>query len=865
MKAITLTIVLFLTLISGEALADTPDRVVLPSNVTPVHYDIVVTPNIGAATFTGTVAIDIEVHQPTHTIVLNAAELSFSKVALSGIDATPKVSFDSAAQTVTLSFQRQILPGRYVLSIAYAGKINPNAAGLFYLDYDTSSGKKRALFTQFENSDARRFVPCWDEPDRKATFTMTAIVPSGAMALSNTPISRSEPLPGGLSRVTFQTSPKMSSYLLFFGFGDFERITRKVNGVEIGVVFQRGSRAKAAFALDAASHILPFYEDYFGVKFPLPKLDLVAAPGQSQFFSAMENWGAIFYFERSILIDTRLSTEAERINVYITIAHEMAHQWFGDLVTMNWWDDLWLNEGFASWMEIKATDHFHPEWKLWLRAQDDKQEAMAIDARAGTHPIVQHIRNVLQANEAFDDITYLKGMAVIRMLENYVGEAKFRAGVRAYIKAHAYGNTVTDDLWRELDKTAAAPVSEIAHDFTLQAGVPLIRVTKSASGIHLTQDRFSVDGTGSESTSWRVPVTEQTLNGKAWRGLVSRTTPADINLPSGAIGVVNAGQGGYFRTLYSPAMFDGLVANFSKLDLADGLGILSDARALGLAGYSPASDALQLSQQVRPGMDPLMLDAVAGQLSGYVRFYRDLPTKAAYEGYARSILEPVLAKIGWNAVPKENPNVTLLRSDLLGALSALDDPSTLAKARALFETYVRNPDALSADERVSVLDIVAVHADPTIWEQLHTLAKSTSNTLEKRRYYALLGSAHDRSLAGRALSLTLTNEAEITQRPGIIRAVANYYPDLAFDFAVAHLAQINSWLEPDSRNDFEVQLLSSSIDPAAIAKLKSYTEAHVPPSARQPAIMTEAAINYTAKVRGTSLPMLDRWIASHHH
>ena len=865
MKLAAAIIGLFLKLALGGAFAATPNRVVLPSNVTPLYYDIAITPNVGTATFTGTVAINIEVHQATHAIVLNSARLSFSKVTLSGVDMMPKVTLNSIAQTATFSFEQLIQPGRYLLSIAYSGQINPHPAGLFYLDYDTASGRKRAIFTQFENSDARRFVPCWDEPDRKATFTLTATVPSGDMVLSNTPISATKPLPGGLSRVTFQTSPKMSSYLLFFGLGDFERISRKVNGVTIGVVFQRGAHSKATFALDAASHILPFYEDYFGTKFPLPKLDLVAGPGQSQFFSAMENWGAIFYFERAILIDARLSTQADRMNVYTTVAHEMAHQWFGDLVTMDWWDDLWLNEGFASWMEIKATDHFHPEWKLWLRAQGDKQEAMAIDARAGAHPIVQHIKDVLQANEAFDTITYLKGMAVIRMLENCVGEDRFRSGVRAYIKAHAYGNTVTDDLWRELDKTAAAPVSEIAHDFTLQAGVPLIRVVKSQSGIHLAQDRFSVDGTGNESASWRVPVTEQILDGVAWRGVVSRASPADISVASDSITVVNAGQGGYFRTLYSPAIFKGIVTNFLKLGIADELGILSDSEALGLAGYEPASDALQLSQQARPGMDPLFLDAVADQLSRFMRFYRDMSTKPAYEAYARAILQPLLARVGWSSVPNEDPNVTILRSDLLSALSNLDDPITVANARGLFEAYVRNPDALSGDQRASVLSIVAAHADAAIWEQLHVLAKTTSNTLEKRRYYGLLGSARDRSLAQQALALTLSNETEITQRPGLIRAVANYYPNLAFDFAVAHLAQVNSWLEPDSRNGFVVQLLSNSVDPRASAKLMAYTTAHVPLSARQPASMTEAAINYTAKVRKNSVPTLDRWVASHHH
>ena len=312
------------------------------------------------------------------------------------------------------------------------------------------------MFTQFENSDARRFVPSWDEPGRKATFELTATVPADQMAVSNMPIRSTDVLPGGRKRVHFATTPKMSSYLLFFGSGDFERIHRNVDGVDVGVVVKRGDTAQAAFALDAASDILPYYNDYFGTPYPLPKLDLIAAPGSSQFFGAMENWGAIFYFERDLLIDPRISTERDKQGVYLVIAHEMAHQWFGDLVTMAWWDDLWLNEGFASWMENKVTDHFHPEWKIWLQALRDKQSAMQEDARDGTHPIVTPINDVLQASSAFDSITYSKGAAVIRMLESYLGEDAFRDGVRRYIHDHAYGNTTTDDLWAAMDRGSQA-------------------------------------------------------------------------------------------------------------------------------------------------------------------------------------------------------------------------------------------------------------------------------------------------------------------------------------------------------------------------------------------------------------------------
>jgi aminopeptidase N len=845
-----------------SASAQSDGRVVLPADVVPTHYDIAVTPNAQALTFEGHVAIDVTVAAPTNAIKLNAADLTFDKVALTGEAAAPKISFDTEQETATLTFAAPVTAGHHVLTIDYTGKINQHAAGLFALDYDTPRGKARALFTQFENSDARRFIPSWDEPARKATFTLTATVPTSEMAVSNMPIAQTEPLPGGMARVHFAETPKMSSYLLFFGLGDFERISKKVNGVDVGVVFKRGDADKATYALDAAAHILPYYEDYFGVKYPLPKLDLIAGPGQSQFFGAMENWGAIFYFERDLLIDPRISTQGDRREVYVVVAHEMAHQWFGDLVTMDWWDGIWLNEGFASWMEVKATDHFHPEWHMWLDSLAAKEAAMQVDARAGTHPIITPIKDVLQANEAFDTITYEKGESVIRMLEIYVGEDRFRAGVEAYIKAHEYGNTVTDDLWRELDKTAAQPITPVAHAFTLQAGVPLIRASATSNGIHLTQDRFAADESANAPTVWPVPV-KVAGNGVApWVGLVSRDKPADLVVGAGAAPVVNAGQTAYFRTLYDATLFGKLEAAFAGLAPADQLGLINDARALGYSNYAPLANLFALARKVTPDSDPVVQGTMAARIQGVAELYEGLAGEKAFDAYGRHVLQPLFAKFGWTAKPGESQNVTLARANLLSSLSELDDPAVISQAQAYFQQYLRDPSALSPDLRRSVLSIVALHADAKTWDELHTLAKNVKSALAKQELYVLLGRARDKALAQKALALAGTDEPPLTNRPSMIRAVSVRFPDMAVDYASTHWNEITVSLEPDSRAEYVPSLAGNSRDLATIPKLRAFAAAHIPADAQGDERKAEATIRFYAKVRSERLPELDRWLAA---
>ena len=832
-------------------------RVVLPTEVRPDRYDIRITPDAANLSFTGHVDIQLTVVRPTARIVLNAADLTFARASLSGQAAAPRIVLDDKVQTAAFVFPKILAPGRYTLSIDYAGKIYQQASGLFALDYETADGaERRALFTQFESSDARRFAPMWDEPGVKAVFSLAVEAPEGQMAVSNMPVLDG-PSAGGRT-VRFQDSPKMSPYLLFLALGDFERIHQQVGRTDVGVIVRRGDGEKGRFALDAAVKLLGYYNDYFDTPYPLPKLDLVAGPGSSQFFGAMENWGAIFYFDYVLLIDPKLSTEADRQNVFTVVAHEMAHQWFGDLVTMAWWDDLWLNEGFASWMETKATDHFHPEWNIWLSTQAGQQGAMRLDSRAGTHPIITDIPDVFAAANAFDAISYQKGQAVIRMLEAYVGEDAFRAGVRGYMKKHAYGNTVSDDLWTELDKASPRKVSDIAHDFTLQAGVPLIFARDTADGIALTQSRFGADPGQRTPRTWRTPVNVKAASGE-WREVVSAAAPTRV--PAIGPAVVNAGQTGYFRTAYSPALWARLAPGFAQLPPADQLGLLYDSRALGEIGVIPMSDFLTLARNAPPTGEPVVLQTLSEQLDAIDWLFDGRPAQAAYRAFAIGRIAPIAERLGWDARAGEADNDAVLRRSVLTTLGEMGHGPTIAEARRRFDRYQSDPASLTGAGRRTALAIVAGAADTETWEAIHRLAVASRDITDRGRLYRLLGASHDPALADRALKLALSGEPTPTEAPGIIASVASVHPERAYDFAIANRARVEALLEPTSRTTYFAELAMASRSPAMLDRLARLA-ATVPPTARGEIDKSRSAIRFRLDLIRDRVPEMERWLAA---
>ncbi len=841
----------------------------LPTGVVPLSYDITVEPDATKLTFAGSETIAIQVTKPTRTITINAAEIVISSVKLNGtIPAT--ITTDEKAQTATFTFVGPVAAGKHSLALSYTGKISQSATGLFAIDYDNIDGTKdRMLATQFEAPDARRFAPMWDEPGIKTPFKLTAVSPAGQTAFSNMPVASKSTNAAGKTVWTFAESPKMSSYLLYLGMGNVERKTVMAGNVEIGVITRKGVVDQGDYALASAKRLLAHYNDYFGTPYPLPKMDMIAGPGSSQFFGAMENWGAIFYFERILLIDPKLATESQKQDIFNVVAHEMAHQWFGDLVTMSWWDDLWLNEGFASWMASKASDDLNPEWRALTQSMAfDRQGAISRDARVTTHPIIQKITTPDEISQAFDDITYRKGEAVIRMLEGSVGADAFRTGVRSYMKKYAYKNTVTDQLWAEVAAASGMPVKPMMDSFTKQGGVPLVKVTitpccRDGETVSLSQGRFGLDAGSKSAQTWLVPVKLRRVgnpDGATTSVIVSGPQPKSTTMsgPGGAT-IVNDGQSAFFRTLYDDAHFAKLKASFADLGVDNQAGLIADSYGLANSGDAPVERYLSLISGISPDASPIVWSLIAGELAGMDRMLTNAPQQPAFRIKARALLAPVFAKVGWTAKPGESSLTALLREGIIPTLGSFDDAAMTAQAATYAQASFADPNAVPGSIRLPALSIFAYTADAARWDFLHEKARTENSPVAKLLYYRNLGAVRDPALAAKALALTLTDEIPVPMRGNVIAAVASQHPAMAFDWAVANADKVNAMLETSTKSAFIVGLPAGSGDPAVAARVTAYAAKALPAASRKPAETTVAVINYRAGLRARQAAAIGKW------
>jgi aminopeptidase N len=843
----------------GAAQAATPStghprREVLPDSVVPLHYDLALVPDAGSLTFTGKVAITVDVIAPGPTITLNAQGLTFDHASIDG-GPDGRVSLDQALGRATLTFARVVAAGQHLLNIEYHGAIGRATQGFFAMDYTGPDGPRRTLATNFEPADARDLLPCWDEPARKATFTVSIDVPKDRMAVSNMPIAEVTALSPTTQRVRFQQTPKMSTYLLFVGVGDFERIERRVDGVDIGVVVKRGDTSKAGYALEQAGKLLHYYNEYFGIPYPLPKLDLIAAPGEI-IGGSMENWGAIFYSQNHLLFDPRNSIEQDRQLVFLVVSHEMAHQWFGDLVTMAWWDDLWLNEGFARWMQTYAADDLHPEWETGLQAAAILEAGKEADSVPSTHPVVQEVDTAEQAQEAFDSITYDKGAAIITMINGYVGRDRFREGVRRYMRAHAFGNTVDTDLWQPMQDVAGLPILGIEHDFTRQEGLPLVSVSPSAKGLSLGQSRFADDPAtlaGAAPQRWRLPLAVGTVDGPKHYILLEGNAGLTQSPPL----LVNAGQLGYTRVLYRGETFDPLEPRLGSLAAVDQLGLLNDSWALTLAGDAPASRVMDLAALLPSDANPIIWDRLLDIFGELDRHYGDGPERVAFDRFVLGLLAPVAARLGSRGGANEASNVEILRGHLLETQGRLGDAAVIASARQQMDS-----GAGTAAEQRTAVNIVAAQADAKTFDALLSRTRETADPLEKARLFQALAGVADPALARRMIDVALSDQVPAGSNEGLLLRLAQWHPDMSWEVLAPRLDDPQLPFAKTQRWEIAGSVAAYSSQPQRIADLEAYEARSVPPEARKPFLTSVAAIRRNQRIGSRVLPDIDRWIAA---
>src|SRR5215471_3869799 len=632
----------------------------LPKQVVPTEYSIRVVPNIENFTFAGSEMVKLNVRSPTRQLVLNALEVGIQKASVDGKELqVSAIRIDKETVLLTLRLPSELRVGDHVLPLRFTGKINQQGRGLFYMRYQEqgSGARKVMLGTQFEATDARRFFPCWDEPAFRARFQLTVVVPENWLAVSNMPVESERKIPGG-KELHFAPTPSMSSYLNVFVAGELDVIESRLGPTQIRVITTKGKAELGRYALETSAQILQYYNDYFGVPYPLPKLDQVAIPGG--FGGAMENWGGITYFESALLFDPENSSAETKQNIYEVLAHEMAHMWFGDLVTMAWWDNLWLNEGFASWMGSKCTAQFNPQWEVWLarelprdptrRTGIAKDAAMEGDARSTTHPIQQRIATEAEANNAFDDITYKKGQSFLRMLESFLGENVLRDGIRRYIDAHKYSNTTTADLWNALSDASNKSVGEIAAGWTEQPGFPVVNVKREAEGkVLLTQERFTVNFKNAPSLLWQIPLTYSVVGETPATLLMTGKMARLKNIPTDRVLKLNVNGAGNYRVEYDQPSWELLLKSLPKLSVEDRVNLMSDAWALVQAGRAPVSLYFGLIEKLPPSTDLAEYEQIINVLDFVNGLLVGSPEREKFQQYARSLLRRTFATLGWDS------------------------------------------------------------------------------------------------------------------------------------------------------------------------------------------------------------------------
>ena len=730
----------------------------LPQSVKPEHYVLKLTPDLKNATFAGQESIDVVLGDSVSTITLNSAEIKFASVTttVEGRSISAKVTEDVPKQQATFDFGQPLPAGKLKLEISYTGILNNELRG-FYL---SKTAKRNYAVTQFESTDARRAFPGFDEPAFKATFDITLVVDKYDTAISNTNIVRDIPVAGEAKHaVTFATTPKMSTYLVAFLVGDFQCLSGSSDGVPIRACATPDQVQYGAFALKSAEYILHYYNTYFGIKYPMPKLDMIALPDFEA--GAMENFGAITYRETDLLLDSKHASVGAQRRVGLVVAHEMAHQWFGDMVTMQWWDNVWLNEGFATWMESKPLESWKPEWNMTQEVVDGNQDTLNLDAQHITRTIRAKADTPDEINEMFDGISYGKAGAVLLMVENYLGEETFRQGVHKYLAAHLYGNATAEDFWNAQTEVSHKPVDKIMDSFVSQPGEPILTFGPAqGSSVSVALQRFFLNAKNkAEGTeTWTIPVCFK-ASGKSQCEVLS-ASQQEVTISAAPLFFANAEGKGYYRSSYPEDAYNKLLTHVeSDLSPEERLSLLGDTWALMRAGKITVAAYLDLATAVSSDSSPEIIGSVRANLNTVdSQIASTSEEHAQLSAWVRSHFAPSYGKIG---APQADdaPSRRELRSELLLLAGGLGkDPETISEAKAITARSLKNPSSVETTLADTALGIAARNGDEALFNQLQKESAGAPNPQSRSDALHALALFSDPALEKRALDYAVSGQ-----------------------------------------------------------------------------------------------------------
>ncbi len=721
----------------------------------PKNYELRLELDPETRKFKGTVTIHgRKTGRPSRRLAFHQKDLSITDAKVTKHDRSgdseiklDRVNTHKRFDELRLHSPSLLYPGDYTVVIEYEGKITDPMNGLYPCHFTHEGKEKKLLATQFESHHAREVFPCIDEPEAKATFDLTLITPDdSSTVIANTPVKKQETRNQKLE-TAFETTPIMSTYLLAFVYGEVGYKEAKTKRGTLVRAYATPDNVKhTGFALDTAVKILEFYEDYFGIAYPLEKCDMIALPDFAS--GAMENWGLITYREQVMLVDPKNTSLSTKQYVAMVVAHELAHQWFGNLVTMRWWTDLWLNEGFASWIEYLAVDKLFPDWQMWTQfIANEQQSALRLDALDNTHPIEVPINHPDEIRSIFDAISYNKGASVIHMLHGYLGADDFREGLRHYLKEHAYKNTSTNDLWTALEKASGKPVKQFMHAWTSLPGFPVVTVAKE----QITQERFYMQKPAKISTkTWPIPLLSHV------EGLERLDTPS-IGSDTGPISKLNRGQSGFYRTLYAPEILDALTDDISEYEPLDRLGLLADAFDTAKAGYGSAVEAVKLLEKYKDEDNAAVWDIIAGNIGELRRIMDDDELREAIKPLIIELTAKQRERLGLTEKKTDNHFDKLLRPTILGLAASADEPAVLKWCLDSFKS-AKSPEDIHADLRSVVFNTTARHGDTRHFDKLLAWHSAADNSEERVTLAAALTGFEQPELIKKALALIPTKD-----------------------------------------------------------------------------------------------------------